>query len=182
MADPVVTTGAVAVGAFLLATAREEYNRNRERRQKDSAVLGAIVEEVAANLSTASNNRELVRTELESLDREGKKILNPLDPLELGFWDLVKLQPPAGLVRDKAAFASVREVARLAAQVNQMLQSREAFRIASTSGPTFQNTRGMATWTFTLRAYDELLVTFLDELIDALNKLQPAVKAWRRHT
>src|SRR4051812_25403465 len=103
--DPVVGGGIVAVGAFALATARDELTRRRDRRRQERSVLTAILEEIAANKQTATNNRELVRHELNLLD-EGQRLLNPLDPLELGFWDLVKINPPEALISDLSAIAS----------------------------------------------------------------------------
>jgi len=64
MADRVVTTGAVALGAFLLATARDEHARYRDGRQKDSAVLTAVADEFEANPRIARDNREIIRDEL----------------------------------------------------------------------------------------------------------------------
>jgi hypothetical protein len=121
--DQVLSGGAVALVAFAVAWARDEYVRHRQRRQKDRAVLAAIAEEVAANLRIAENNRNLIRHDLGLLD-QGRSLVNPLDPLELGFWELVKLDPPRGLLLDASALAAVRKVARLTGQVNQMLHSR----------------------------------------------------------
>jgi hypothetical protein len=171
----------VAVAAFVLATARDEFVRYRQRRDKDRATLAAIAEEVAANIRTAENNRNLVRHELQQLIPNGERILNPLDPLELGFWEIVKIDPPQALIHDTPALASIREVARLAGQVNQMLQSREAFRVASPT-LTMHTREGAPSWARELAGYDQLLDRFLGELLDALHRVQPAVRAWQRHT
>jgi hypothetical protein len=81
--DQVLSGGAVALVAFAVAWARDEYVRHRQRRQKDRAVLAAIAEEVAANLRIAENNRNVIRHDLGLLD-QGRSLVNPLDPLELG--------------------------------------------------------------------------------------------------
>lgn len=178
--DSLISGGVVAIAAFLLAAARDIYTRDRERRQKDRAVLAAIAEEVSANIRTAENNRNLVQEELR-LIATNQRLVNPLDPLETGFWELVKLDPPRGLVLDTVALANVREVARLASQVNQMLHSRERFRVSSPL-LTMHRRDGTQSWVDELRGYDVLLDRFHGELLNALRRVQSAIGAWQRHT
>jgi hypothetical protein len=110
-----------------------------------------------------------------------RRVLNPLDPLETGFWELVKIDPPQALLLDAEALANVREVARLVGQVNQMVNSREVFRVSSPL-LTMRAADGTPSWAEPLRGYDRLLDRFLGELLDALHRVQPAVGAWQRYT
>lgn len=178
--DSVVSGGVVAMGAFVLATLRSTWEARSERQRRDRSVLSAIAEEIEANRLTATNNRELIRTELKVLEG-GERIVNPLDPLETGFWELVKVSPPRDFARDATALASVRRVARLTAQVNEMQRSRERFRVA---GPLLQrgNQAGLPEWVAEMRGYDGLIERFLGELLEALDQLEPAIRAWRQHS
>jgi len=175
-ADAVLSGGIIAIGSFSLAVARDAYRRHQDRRAKDRAVLAAIGEEVSANLRTAENNRNLVRTELQLIE-QNMRHLNPLDPLEAGFWELVKLDPPRGLVLDTVALAHVREVARLVSQVNEMTRSRETFRVSSPLLTVKERAGEPLRWVELLRGYDLLLDRFLGELLEALHRVEPAISA-----
>lgn len=181
MSEELIAGGAIALVSFALATAYGEYGRARDRRQRDRAVLTAISEEVSANLQSAENTLSLVQDELKLLD-DGRRSLNPLDPLETGFWELVKLDPPQGLLRDTAALADVRKVARLTSQINTMLDSRERFRATIPSMAALRDASGQSPAIEMLRGYDKLIETWLLQLIVALDRVKPAIAAWRRHT
>lgn len=101
-------TGLVGAGAgFALATARDELRRALDSRKRDRAVLAAMVEEVSATRAETDNNLALVRHELELLS-EGHRLVNPLDRLSGGLWDLVKADPPRNVAIDDAALTAVR--------------------------------------------------------------------------
>lgn len=155
------TGGAVAAFGFALAMAWDSLKSRREQGRREKALLVAARGEIAAIRSTIQNNQNLVMSELSLLD-QGKHLINPLDPVEGGFWDIVKLNPPPALVRKLGTLATIRQVSRLTAQVNEMIRSREAFRISNLALHGFDER---------LRKYDELLQRFQGELIVALDEL-----------
>lgn len=155
------TGGAVAGFGFALAMAWDLLKSRREEGRREKALLVAAREEIAAICGTVQNNQNLVVSELSLLD-QGKHLINPLDPVEGGFWDIVKLNPPPALVRKLGTLAKIREVSRLTAQVNEMIRSREAFRISNLALQGFDER---------LRKYDELLQRFQGELVVALDEL-----------
>ncbi|MDX6532812.1 MAG: hypothetical protein QOF68_556 [Gaiellales bacterium] len=186
MIDPaILSSGSVLVG-FALATGRDLYAGRLRRLGRDRSVLTAIHEEITANLDIATNNLALVRHE-RTLLPQGQGLVNPLDPLGMDFWDLVKLDPPRALLVDTAALANVRRVARLTPQVNEMMRTREAFR---TSSPLLGMTMtagggkwpaGTGSWVPVVDEYDSLIENWLTQLIGALQSLQPAVRVWKSH-
>jgi len=172
----------VAIFAFLLATGRDQYRLRRERDLRDRSVVAAIREEVRANRGLLENNQELLLRELKLLVRH-ERLVNPLDPLGTGFWELVKLDPPLVLQGNADALSEVRRVARLSGQVNEMLRSRELYR--TTSAPDAMKQAGLASLTGDtemgstdkmLAGYDRLLVTFQGELLQAIEQLEPALE------
>ena len=169
----VISGGAVAIFAFALASGRDSYRAWRQRQRHDDAVLAAIREEIAANRRALENNQNLLDEELKLIP-QGNRLVNPLDPLEAGFWDLVKLNPPRRLETEDWTLSHVREVARLTAQVNEMLRSRENFRVLSPS-LTMTTGIGQAAWAQPLEGYDKLVKQFQGELLTAIDALESAL-------
>lgn len=130
MVEGILTGGGVAIFAFTLATARDTLKGRRERQEREQATLAAIREEITANKGIAEDNWKLLEREMEML-ADNMRLLNPLDPLGSGFWEIVRVSPPQRVARDERALASVRNVARLTLQVNEVLRSRENFRTLS---------------------------------------------------
>lgn len=150
--------------SFSLARGWDVVAARRHRRERERGVLLAVADEIDANREVARNNQELVKTELELL-RQGKHLVNPLDPLGDGFWDLVRLEPPAALVEGKG-LSHARRVARLTAQVNEIIGSRERFRAAN---------QALSGLDQRLEKYDQLIQKFEGELIEAIDQLKPAL-------
>src|SRR5205085_2390620 len=87
-----------------------------------------------------------------------------------------KFNPPASL--NANALAMSRDVARLTVQVNEILRSRELFRVSSpllTMDAVTADGRTEPAWAGPLRGYDELLTRFLDQLAEAMRVLAPTL-------
>src|SRR4051794_15911044 len=90
-------TGALVAGlAFVLATARDEFVRRREAQLKDTNVVQAIREEIEVNQTLVQSHQRLIQREVALLENN-QRLVNPLDPLATGFWEIVKFNPPANL-------------------------------------------------------------------------------------
>lgn len=170
-----LSVGGIVLG-FVLATAREAWRHRRDTARREKAVLAAVREELLANQQLLRNNQALLSTELEDLKR-GQRSLNPLDPLEGGFWDLVKIEMPRAIANDPRMLSSVRTMARLTGQVNQMLRTRESFKTLSPTLTMRSLTYGGPSWVHPLRGYDELLIRFQWELLGETADLLPAIDA-----
>ena len=90
---------------------------------------------------------------------KGESLLNPLEPLEAGFWNLAKLSTPKSISASTDALGNLQRVARLTFKVNDVIHSREAFRVANQESPTFKTK---------LWGYDKLLHGLQAELVDAI--------------
>jgi hypothetical protein len=145
--------------AFLLAVAWDTLKDRRDIGRHDQAVIVAMRMELAANLPVVEKNQSDVTEELERLPR-GESLLNPLEPLEAGFWNLAKLNTPKSISTNTDSLANLQRVARLTFQVNEVIRSREAFRIGSQESPTFKTKLG---------GYDQLLHRLQAELVDAIS-------------
>jgi hypothetical protein len=84
--------------AFLLAVAWYTLKDRRDIGRHDQAVIVAMRMELAANLPVVEKNQSDVTEELERLPR-GESLLNPLEPLEAGFWNLAKLNVRRAMAR-----------------------------------------------------------------------------------
>jgi len=113
--------------------------------------------------ATATNDRNILQRELQLVAKQ-QHVVNPLDPIPTGFWEAIRWSPPRRLLDESDALTKARSVARLTQMVNEMISSREAFRV---------NNLAMSDFYATLKTYDELLDQFLGELIAALSELGP---------
>jgi len=105
-----------------------QYRRDAGRH--DRAVLAAIRMELAANLPVVEKNQKDIAEELERLTKD-EWLLNPLEPLEAGFWNLAKLNPPKSISANAGLLGNFQRVARLTFKVNEVIRSREAFRVGN---------------------------------------------------
>lgn len=169
-------TGALmATVGFLVAMGREAQQRRAEQRQQDKNTIGAIRDEIEINRELVRSHRHLIEQELDLLDN-GQRLVNPLDPLATGFWDIVKFNPPSNMPGETLALS--RDVARLTVQVNEILRSRELFRVASpllTMDAFGDDGRTELAWVGPLRGYDDLLWRFLGELGESMRLLGPDI-------
>ena len=173
--DTALTGALMASVGFLIATARESWQRRAEQREQDDNTIGAIRDEIEINRELVRSHRHLIERELELLDN-GQRMVNPLDPLATGFWDIIKFNPPSNLPGETLALS--RDVARLTVQFNEILRSRELFRVASpllTMDAFTDDGRTEPAWVGPLRGYDELLWRFLGELAESMRLLGPEI-------
>lgn len=164
--ESVLTGAALVILGFVLAIGWDVLKTRRVTRRRDVSLLTAARAEVKAIQSTVQNNQNLIERELQVLT-EQQHLLNPLDPVEGGFWDVVKLDPPRWLLLEPETLAQVRTVARLTAQVNEMIRSRETFRVGS---------KALSNFSEHLEKYDQLLIQFQSELLTALSQLHAALE------
>ncbi|HEY3960378.1 MAG TPA: hypothetical protein VGL68_07700 [Solirubrobacteraceae bacterium] len=158
MSSSIISGGTVAIIAFLLAAAWDTLKDKRNVGRRDHAMLTAIQRELAANLLIVNHKQEQITQELEQLSK-GTWLLNPLEPLDIGFWNFARLNLPRSIMIDTPAVESLQRVARLTLNVNDIVRSREEFRIANQASPTFRMKLG---------GYDTLLRKLQAELIQAL--------------
>lgn len=175
-----LTGGAIALLSFALGAGLTAWFRRRDAQLHGWLVLRATAEALSANHATAVNDLNLVRTDLAGLaDPLPATFLNPLDVLDVGFWEQLRGNLPEELLADLPTVDHLRTCARLTAQVNQMVQSRETFRHSDPLwAPGDPDPNLHSRWLEGLRQYDRLLEEFLGQLIDALASAQAGVVVW----
>jgi len=114
--------------------------------------------ELVANTPVVEKNQKDVAEELNRL-KKGEWLLNPLEPLESGFWNLAKLNLPKSMDVNDGSLGDLQRVARLTFKVNEAIRSREAFRVTNQESPTFN---------IKLEGYDQFLHRLQAELLDAI--------------
>jgi hypothetical protein len=152
--------GLVVLGV-LLATVRDLIRDARASKRRDQAVLEAVAAEVQSLIALVENNQALTQSDLQLL-AQGQRLVNPIDPIVTGVWDLVKVAPPRGVRERRELLSTILDVSRRAGQVNEMIRSRESFRIVNQAHPSF---------TGQMTTYDHLLMTFQGELLEVLRAL-----------
>ncbi|HEV3095082.1 MAG TPA: hypothetical protein VGY30_11280 [Solirubrobacteraceae bacterium] len=158
MSSSIISGGIVAIIAFLLAAAWDTLKYRRDVGRHDRAVLASIRMELAANLPVVEKNQKDIAQELNRLAK-GEWLLNPLEPLEAGFWNLAKLNPPKSISASADSLGNLQRVARLTFKVNEVIKSREAFRVGNQESPTFK---------IKLGGYDQLIQRLQAELVEAI--------------
>jgi hypothetical protein len=158
LSDSFVSGGAVAILAFLLARTWDMVKYTRDIGRRDRATVSAIRTELEMNLTVIERNQEQVAEEISKLAAR-KWLLNPLEPLETGFWTLVKLNPPRVVGANRDLRENLQQVARLTFKVQYAIHSRETFRTGNQGIPTFLTM---------LNGYDKLLHRLQGELIEAI--------------
>ena len=153
--------GATVLG-FGLTILWDLWKMRRERLDRDQAVSNAVSEELASNKHAMQNNRTILDQDLKAIPQR-MSVIQPLSILKTGFWDVAKINPPARFL-ESGRMAKVRDLAVAAEQVNEVIRSREDYRIHNGAMSSFHDT---------LKIYDEIIL----EKISALAK---AVEAYEK--
>jgi hypothetical protein len=146
---------------FVFAVLWDIHKMEGERQHRRQAILSAISEEVRANDAAMKRNAEFLEREIALLG-DMRLIVTPLSPLETSAWELAKASNPQELFAPDA-LVKLREVIVLAEQINELVDSREFYRI---------NNSSMDNYGERLSQYDRLLLEAtarLKEASDAYN-------------
>ncbi|MBA7503854.1 hypothetical protein ES706_02475 [subsurface metagenome] len=155
-------TGVVAIIiGFALTMVWDNYKFKRESKKKEEIVLSAVKEELVSNLTKLQENRQLIEQELDLIGEE-QRVLSPLNLLESGFWDLVKINLPQKLTEGDVLL-KIRKVALITDRTNEQIRSRENYRI---------HNQAMRGYISTLRQYDRMILSSITKLEESLKELQ----------
>lgn len=110
--------------------------------------------------------------ELEILEK-GKLVVGPLWLFVSDFWGLVRLNIPRALARDPSLLTEAKIVARRSEAVNEMMKSRENYRV---------NNQALSGFTDAMAVYDRSIREEITTLQSHLAKLEvglAAASGWR---
>ncbi len=145
-----------------------------EKQERDQAVLSSLQKELASNEAAIAENQKALETELQFL-KEGKSLIGPINSLQTGTWELLRLYLPPEVSTKEPVLASVTGIYKLTHRINEIVRSREDYR----------NTNGaMSNFNARMTGYDqqlqELNVRALAELKTLLSIIGPLTEDARR--
>src|SRR5437762_1140520 len=159
-------SGVVAtVLGFGLTMAWDYIKYRRETGEREAAVLRAVREEITDNTSVAEQNLMILTQEIQVL-KEQKSVVAPLQPLQNGMWDLVRLNLPQKLVKSPDVLSGLRQTANVISYMTETIRSRENYRI--TNG-------AMSNYHDRMRLYDETLLDLHQRLLASLHQLKEKI-------
>lgn len=156
---------------FILTIVWDNHKFRRESKKKEEIVLSAVKEEILNNLDKLQNNRQLIEEELKLVEKS-KMVVSPLDLLESGFWDLVKINLSQKLTKGDVLL-KIRKVALLIDRTNEQIRSREDYRT---------HNRAMTGYITTLHRYDNIILNSIATLEESLKELQSIEKLFNKVT
>lgn len=135
---------------------------DRDSSQRDEAVLAAVREELLSNIMLIKEHDSFLQHEL-SVITDKKTVIQPLTPLKIGSWDVLKINIPKKL-KSGDALVKVREASQRTDRVNEIIRSRENYRIQNEAMSNFHSR---------IKMYDEILLNQEQVLLKALEELKP---------
>ena len=145
---------------FILTMLWDIYKSIRETKEREGRVLLAIKEDLNSNIVILSDNFDLISKELEYI-KSGTSLVNPLVPLKTGFWELVKIYLPKKLVKEDILI-KIRDIVRNSEHINEMIQSRENFRI---------HNMALTNFGAQLKKYDGIILEQMQNILDLIDQL-----------
>jgi hypothetical protein len=99
----------------------DTHKANKEREERDRAVLRAVLEEIGANIVTIAFNKKTVDDEMAA----GETAVIPLTPLSSEYGSLLVAQLPRKLTKDAELLTDIQAVMRVTASANELMRRRE---------------------------------------------------------
>lgn len=138
---------------FVFTMVWDAYKDARETTQLEATVLKAAHSDLSANLQAASDISKLVNQEISIIDN-GRTLVQPLPRISNGFWDLLRLHVPASFNEKPETFLLVQKVAVSGAYINEVVTSRENWRV---------NNQSMSNFPTRLKIYDNDLLSLIGQ-------------------
>jgi hypothetical protein len=142
---------------------------NRDVRSRDLVLMQALFEEVKENRKIVDANLKTLLAELTFV-KENKFIVEPISLIRESMWEMIKVNPPTDMIKSKALLSAFRETSSLISRINEVIHSREQYRVLSVSAIKQMEYLG---------AYDETLVRIHTSLRSSLDVLQSELSHYR---
>lgn len=142
-----------------------------EKQEREDAVMSTVYKELSSNELALEDNEKSLVAELTFL-KESKSLIGPINTLQTGSWELLRVYLPHQISGKAAVLERVTEVYKLTLRVNELVRSREEYRLNNGAMDNF-HTR-MTAYDQQLQGLDAKVLANLKEL---LNILKPMIKA-----
>jgi hypothetical protein len=143
-----------------------------EKQDRDEAVLSTLYRELSFNEVAVAENQKALETELAAIRKEGATLIGPINTLHTGAWELLRLYLPYQISGKASVLGSVTEIYRLTNRINELIRSREDYRI---------HNGAMSNFATRMTAYDEQLQELNTKILphckELLTILKPMQKA-----
>jgi hypothetical protein len=143
----------------------------KEKQDRDEAVLSTVYKELFFNENAFAENQKALETEVAAIRKEGKTLIGPINTLHTSAWELLRLYLPRQIGGKAAILGSVTEVYMLTHRINEVIRSREDYRIHNGS---------MSNFATRMAAYDEQLQELNAKILSLLGELLPTLKAMQK--
>lgn len=141
-----------------------------EKQDRDEAVLSTLYKELSFNEIAVAENQTALGTELAAI-KEDKTLIGPINTLHTGAWELLRLYLPHQISGKAAVLGSVTEIYRLTYRINELIRSREDYRI---------HNGAMSNFATTMVAYDGQLQELNTKISPHFRELLPILKPMQR--
>jgi len=154
--------------AFTLTTAYQTYQNYSNNKKKEKAIIIAFSEDLKANLIIVNKNQTRIKNELKEIGKN-TIMINSLDVLQSGFFDLLKIYLPQKLAEPET-LSEIRNIYLITNGINGNIQSRETFRTNND-----QTKQYFYHW---IQKYDEILLGYMEALTKNIEIFSPKIEKY----
>jgi hypothetical protein len=151
---------AATLVGFLCTILWDIYKYRRDVSERDKSILKVVQHDLEENRHLATENRAMLKQELEILDKR-KELVPPLLLMKTGLWDLLKANLPKKLVKNTDLLERIQALSLLASHINEEIRSRQNYKNASSM---------MSNYNETIKIHDGILISDLDRLTKGLDE------------
>lgn len=123
----------MALFSFGLAMLHDKRKSKAGREQRQRASLRSFAKEIEANLRHCRTLRNSLAMEAKQLEEGDAAFLNPITQIENGAWSIARVELPDGVLSNSDLLRRLEIIDSKEREVNQMILSRESFRIQHVS-------------------------------------------------
>jgi hypothetical protein len=159
---------------FFLTTRLEYYKHNRDIKNNQDISIYILCEELKNNSVLIELSRDFIKKEFDIIKNQGdvlklnplipvQNVLNPLIPLQVGAWDLLKINQPNKFIKKDIIF-KINDYNQGIIIVNKLTEIRENYKILNNSFTSIKSNLAYADYQTNLKNYNYLLNERLKEL------------------
>jgi membrane protein implicated in regulation of membrane protease activity len=141
-----------------------------EKRDRDEAVLTVLYDELSSNEVAVTENRANIETELGIL-KQNQRLIGPINTLRTSAWELLRVYLPPQISGNAAVLSRVTSTYTLTDRTNEIIRSRENYRIANGA---------MNNFGASLTAYDQALQALNAQMSPSIKELLNMLKPMRK--
>jgi hypothetical protein len=167
--ERVVWALVAAVVGLLINEAYKTHKSRRDRCARDRAILSAVLRELSVILGIASSITVDVAREREMLTTRGRWSLKPFVRMPTLTYDLIKDDPPAGLLAQDGAIVDLVALVTQCAYTNDLADAQMVWKTPAA--------RGQADQVETIASFHVSIMESVKAVVERAERLRLAVRA-----